>query len=173
MAERKRVDDDLIKTREELAQRVKDHMAQLMKAGDDLRMAVAERTRAEDALVKARQDTELKLGERAGELAGVRDELQRQIAERNHLEAQIADHKQAEVRSAAFSKLGKELGAASVPPDAARIIAGAAQDVFVVQRVDVSLQPGTSTVDPGAFDLPHSIREQRRDGPNPVPSCSA
>src|SRR5207302_1962542 len=76
---------------------------------------------------------EARLKDRVEEMAKLQDEL-KQHRERltkasDELKNEIAAHQRAEVRSVALLKLGKELGAAHTPNEAARVIAGVAHEL--------------------------------------------
>ena len=101
VADCKRVEAEILRTREDVARRAKEHLAEMLQAGEELRNEAGARRRAEEALQKA-------------------DEA---------WQRERAAHPLAEVHSAAFLKLGKELSAARTPYDAARVIAGVAHEL--------------------------------------------
>jgi len=133
LTERKKAEETLKQEREGAELRVNERTNELAKVREQIKAETAERHKLEQHLPKVREELEGRLKERVEEMAKLNDEL-KQHRERltkagDELKNEIAAHQRAEVRSVAFLKLGKELGAAHTPNDAARVIAGVAHEL--------------------------------------------
>ena len=147
-AERKRAERDLDKAREDLAARLREHSDELLKLDQQLKAEIADRRRTEEELLRTREEMAHRVREHMAEVVKADDELKAVLAERKkaedelhtlakalervneELQAETGARTRAEVRSAAFGKLGHDLGAARTPDEVARISAGAAQDLL-------------------------------------------
>ncbi|PYJ96425.1 MAG: hypothetical protein DME23_20690 [Verrucomicrobia bacterium] len=133
LAERKKAEEALRQERDGAELRVNERTNELAKVREQIKAETAERHKLEQHLVKVREELEARLKDRVEEMAKLQDEL-KQHRERltkasDELKNEIAAHQRAEVRSVAFLKLGKELGAAHTPNEAARVIAGVAHEL--------------------------------------------
>ncbi len=191
-AERRRTEEELLQTREETAHRAKEHMAEMLKAGDELKVILAElagvreqgkaealeRQRLEQAWSTTRGELEGQLNERNVERARLDEqvkELEEQLARSQaEFQARSAALDRAEVRNAAFSKLGYALSTARTPHEVARIAAGVAQvllrwdayscDLYSSEEDRILPVLNIETVNGRAADVPPTYT-----GPEPSP----
>jgi len=134
LAERKKAEESFSRERGEAALKFNEQARELAGVREQWKAEAAERQKREQAWSTMRGELEAQLKERNAERARLEEQL-RQRAEqlaknRDELRAATAAHERAEACSAAFSKLGRDLGAARTPQDVARISAGVAQDLL-------------------------------------------
>jgi PAS domain S-box-containing protein len=143
-AERARLEQALEQKQNESEARLTERSGELARLHEELKQQMAELAVANEALKAEKvarksaeefvQLTTTELESKVAAEARASQELQSRLASlgkaNEDLAAEIAASKLAEPRSAAFSKLGKELGAAHTAPESARIIANVAQDLL-------------------------------------------
>ena len=123
-AERKKLEQTLWQARAESEARSRQESAERTKIADELKSEAAVRREAEGQLAKTRDELAASTREFTVELAKAKE------AQHAELESEVTAHRRAEVRNAAFLKLGRELSAVRMPIDVARTVAGVAHELL-------------------------------------------